>query len=192
MFNFSGVWSSCSVKHFPIFLLDVPLPTSLPPTPTTTWLDFHAHPFHLLHVSVSCLLSFVLPSNLCQWRRLKGSVHVWTNPCVSDGFQPCSLFAQPHGEHISHPFFYSGKLRTCMLMCVITCRCLWWLFAESKLLHRCIHFLSVTLFASSGHLCLPFTLFYHRHGLYGRTPLACQKLIQTWFRRIHRLLRLHS
>lgn len=45
-------------------------------------LPFVSHPFF-----------FPLSSNLCQWSRLKGSVHVRTNPCVSDGFQPQSLLA---------------------------------------------------------------------------------------------------
>lgn len=73
------------------------------PSPSHLWLCFRDRLFLSLHLFVTCLLFLSLSpsSNLCQWTRLKGSVHVWTNPCVSDGFQPQSLLAQPHKERIT-------------------------------------------------------------------------------------------
>lgn len=65
---------------------------------------------------------FFLSPNLCQWSRLKGSVHVWTNPCVSDGLQPQSLSpaAQPASPRHALPLLLplvSNELCMCVCEC---------------------------------------------------------------------------
>ena len=80
----------------PSLFPSVPLTPSPSPSPLPWlcfWPSLSLTPSLYLSPSSSSLF---LSSNLCQWNRLKGSVHVWTNPCVSDGLQPQSLLAPPH------------------------------------------------------------------------------------------------
>lgn len=79
----------------------VPSTNSIPLLPYS--LALYLWPSLLFTPSLCLPLFFSFSSNLCQWSRLKGSVHVWTNPCVSDGFQPQSLLALPCREHPPPP-----------------------------------------------------------------------------------------
>lgn len=115
-------------------------PTNSIPPPSPTGSVSAVVPFDNSISFVSCFLSFFslsLSSNLCQWSRLKGSVHVWTNPCVSDGLQPQSLLAVTYSERNPPPHslpLLQWTLHVCVRVYVSTCLCLL-LLEEGKLLH---------------------------------------------------------
>lgn len=115
----------------------VPSTNSIPLLPYS--LALYLWPSLLFTPSLCLPLFFSFSSNLCQWSRLKGSVHVWTNPCVSDGFQPQSLLALPCREHPPPPppapSLYSSELCTCVCLCTCVWTRVYVLLDEGKLLH---------------------------------------------------------